>query len=186
MTQAEYRRRRREEWDAAGRGYAILGAELKELLGPVTERILDLADLRLGERVLDIATGPGSPALEAAQRVGSGGRVVGVDFAPSMLEVASRRAIETRVDNVQFLGMDAERLAIRDETFDVVLSRYGFPHCADAVMALREACRVLRPGGHLVAGHHGRPERNPYLSLPVRMLSRYRDGTAASASESAP
>ncbi len=97
-----------------------------------------LGDLR-GRRVLDVASGTGHLAADALAR---GATVVGVDTAPNMVALARRR-----VPGAVFREGDAEALPFQDEQFDSVLCCFGLPHFARPAEALREAARVLKPGG---------------------------------------
>lgn len=119
--------------------YEVIG----ETLRPATEHMVALADVKPGERVLDVATGTGIAAI-AARR--GGASVVGVDFAPALLATARQRAQEAGVD-VEFLEMDAEDLRFPDGSFDVVVSSFGHMFAPDQAKAGRELLRVLRPGG---------------------------------------
>jgi SAM-dependent methyltransferase len=100
--------------------------------------------------VLDVGTGTGLVALEAAGGVGPTGRVVGVDVSAGML--AEARAAAASVPWVSFRPMPAEALDLAAESFDAVLSLFAIAHVADAAAAVREMHRVLRPGGRLVIG----------------------------------
>jgi demethylmenaquinone methyltransferase / 2-methoxy-6-polyprenyl-1,4-benzoquinol methylase len=108
---------------------------------------LDAATLRPDERVVDVATGTGKLALGAAQRVGSGGEVVGLDTAPRMLARA-RAAAGGRA--VRWLEADAMAMPLADAAFDAVTIGFGLRNLPDLDAALREMARVLRPGGRLV------------------------------------
>jgi arsenite methyltransferase len=105
----------------------------------------ELLALRPGEAVLDIGSGPGFLAAEMAAEVGPDGSVHGVDPSESMLAIARRR--ET---SVQYTTGDALALPYPDETFDVVVATQVYEYVADMPLALREAQRVLRPGGRLL------------------------------------
>ena len=108
-----------------------------------------LASLRPGEVVLDLGSGGGLDVLLASQRVGPSGRAYGVDTTPAMIDLARRNAARAGVTNVEFLPGDLEKLPLPDETVDVVISNCVINLTADKVIALREAHRVLRPGGRL-------------------------------------
>lgn len=112
-------------------------------------RLIELAALTPGARVLDVATGTGLVALVAAQLVGPSGRVVGVDIAPEMLERARRKLAATDLGNVEFRSGDAERLDLPDGSFDVVLCASSLFFMPDMLAALREWHRVLAPGGRV-------------------------------------
>jgi len=174
MSDEDYRRTRRLEWDEAGKRYDKLATgALADLSAQAAAQVLAIAKLRDGESVLDVGTGPGSPALEAAPLVSPNGKVTGIDFAPSMIATARRRAAELGIRSAEFMEMDAEHLGFPDDTFDAAISRYAYPHFTNARLALKETLRVLRPGGRLVAAMHGAAERNPYFGGPVAALTRF-------------
>jgi ubiquinone/menaquinone biosynthesis C-methylase UbiE len=124
--------------------------------------MLDLAGVRPGHRVLDIATGIGEPALRAAARVGPEGRVVATDLSSRMLDLARARAASLGLTNVEFMELDAERLDFPDQSFDAVLCRWGIMSLPDPPGTLAAIRRMLAPGGSFatavwVEGPRGRP-----------------------------
>jgi ubiquinone/menaquinone biosynthesis C-methylase UbiE len=120
---------------------------LTRAFAPFSRRLLDLADLQAGYRVLDVASGSGLAAFMAAQIVGPEGRVIGVDLSERMLGLAGKRAAELGVDNVEFTQMDAEELGFPPESFDAVLCALGLMLFPQPNEALSEMRRVLRTGG---------------------------------------
>jgi ubiquinone/menaquinone biosynthesis C-methylase UbiE len=112
--------------------------------GRVAARLVDLANPAKDEHVLDVGTGTGLIAHQVAPRVNPGW-VIGIDLSESMLAIARK----TKDRNVQFLGMAAEHLVFRPDTFDLVTMGEVLTYLADPVAALAEAHRVLRPGGRL-------------------------------------
>jgi len=127
-------------------------------LGLITARaipaLLDVAAVSEGTAVLDVATGPGYAAAAAAER---GGEVVGVDFAPEMLELAARLHPQVR-----FQHGDARALPFEDGAFDAVIAAFLMPHVADLPAVVGELTRVVRPGGR-VALTTWDPEPATYL-----------------------
>lgn len=126
------------DYDVAGPGcFAHFGRRLVEAVG-----------VELGQRVLDVATGRGAVLFPAAERVGTTGEVIGIDLAEGMIRLTSdearRRGLPARLR-----VMDAERLDFPDATFDRVLCAFGVMFLPDLGRALREARRVLKPGGRL-------------------------------------
>ena len=111
--------------------------------------LLALALPAAGERVLDIACGTGLVSFAAARAVGSMGEVVGIDISGRMIDAAERRARDLGLSNCSFSRMDAERLALTDASFDLVLCALGLMYMPDAEQAVWEMCRVLRPGGRV-------------------------------------
>lgn len=117
---------------------------------PARERLLELARLAPGESVLDIGTGTGAAALLAAERVGTEGKVMGIDLSDGMLKQARAKAVQRGLGNVEFRKMDAVSLEMPDGIFDAVISSLGTPQGAsDDDAALIEWRRVLKPGGRL-------------------------------------
>jgi arsenite methyltransferase len=108
-----------------------------------------LRRLAPGERVVDIGSGAGFDAFLAAAQVGPGGRVIGVDMTPEMLEKSRATAAELGLDNVEFRSGLAEELPVDDGWADVVISNGVINLCADKRAVLTEIRRVLRPGGWL-------------------------------------
>jgi SAM-dependent methyltransferase len=145
------------------------------LTAPLSERMVELAGLRPGMRVLDLATGRGEPAILAAQRVAPGGSVLGVDCSASMLEMARERATREGVSNLELRVLDAELLeGVPTAHFDATLARWGLMYMASPVAALKAARRAMRPKGLLVAAVWAEPARVPYFTLPRRVLERHR------------
>ncbi len=119
---------------------------------PIAMRIIELAQLRPSDCILDVGTGTGLVALRVA-RLLAGGRVVGIDHSPGMMEQACAKARRSGLGEVvAFRQMDAEQLEFPDQSFDVVLSNYALFHFPDPLRAVSEMHRVLRPGGHVVIG----------------------------------
>ncbi len=110
-------------------------------------RVIELAEPRPGMRIIDLACGPGNMTRRLAPLVAPGGEVVGVDLAPRMIELAR----EARIPNARFEVMDIERLEFADGSFDGAVCGHGLQFTSDLPRALREARRVLRPDGSLVA-----------------------------------
>lgn len=115
---------------------------------PLAADLMDIAALRPGERVLDIACGTGVVARLAAERVGASGTVAGLDVNPGMLAVA--RSVTPPGMSIEWHEASAEAMPLPDEVFDVVLCQLGLQFVPDKSAALREMRRVLAPGGRLV------------------------------------
>jgi arsenite methyltransferase len=106
-----------------------------------------VAELHPGEVVLDLGSGAGADVLISARRVAPGGRAFGLDMTDEMLELARRNAAAAGVDNVEFLQGYLEDVPLPDSSVDVVISNCVINLVADKAAVLREAARVLRPGG---------------------------------------
>lgn len=132
-------------------------------LRAATEVLLDGAGVGEGDAVLDLATGAGGAGLAAADRVGSSGRVVLADVAPEMVAAAARRAAGR--PEVSTVVCDQGAVEAPDAGFDAVISRHGLMFAPAPADAVREAVRVLRPGGRYAAATWDRREANPWLGL---------------------
>ena len=137
----------------------------------VTERLFELADIHPGERVLELACGPGGAGLDAAEHVGPTGEVVISDVVAEMTSIAAARAKARGLGNVRTRVLDLEEIAEPDASFDVVLCREGLMFAADPARAAREIRRVLRPGGRAAISVWGPRERNPWLGLVMDAVS---------------
>lgn len=145
----------------------------QRLSAPLSERMLDLAELRPGMRVLDLATGRGEPAARAAKRVAPSGLVLGIDIACPMLAMARERADREGISNLELRLASAETLdGVPSHHFDVVLSRWGLMYLDAPVAALAAARRALVRGGTLVAALWAEPDLVSYFTLPRRALAR--------------
>ena len=112
--------RQRQEWDRVAAGWEKWWRTIEDGAQHINDRLLELAEVAPGKRVLDIATGIGEPAVSAAIRVGSAGRVVATDISKQMLDIAWTRASTAGLTNVEFLQADAERLDFPDHSFDAI------------------------------------------------------------------
>jgi len=106
-----------------------------------------VADLHQGETVLDLGSGAGADVLISARRVGPTGKAIGLDMTDEMLELARANAREAGVGNVEFIKGYLEDVPLEDETVDVVISNCVINLSGDKPQVIREAARVLRPGG---------------------------------------
>jgi ubiquinone/menaquinone biosynthesis C-methylase UbiE len=142
-----YREYTRTSWNESAEMYT----KLLRNLAPYGFDLLARVDPKIRERCLDIATGPGEPALSIARMVGPEGHVIGIDLSEKMVELATRIATERRIGNVLFRTMDAEKLDLPDESFDLVTSRFGFQIFTNPGAVAKEAHRVLNPRGRVGA-----------------------------------
>lgn len=132
-----------EPWDLVSAGYV---AELWNSFSLYATDALGLVAAGPGAEVLDVCTGPGTLAVQAAR---TAKRVVGVDFSRQMLDEAARRTAAAGAGNVELLLADAQALPLPDAAFDAAFSMFGVIFFPDRNKGLRELHRVLRPGGKL-------------------------------------
>jgi ubiquinone/menaquinone biosynthesis C-methylase UbiE len=141
------RRVQRYGWDLAAAAYEPLW---RNQLVPAQAAVMTCAGLTAGEHVVDVACGTGTTAMAAAASVSPGGEVVGVDLSGCMVEAARVSARQQGLGNARFERMDAERLELPDQSFDVALCVLGLMYVPHPAGAIGEMRRVLRRGGRLV------------------------------------
>ncbi len=146
------RRVQRYGWDKAVGDYE---AGWRAQLEPAQSLMLDMAALRPGERVLDVACGTGLVSFRVIDAVGGQGAVVGTDISGEMVAAARRLAAQRGVPNARFERFDAEELKLDDEPFDAALCGLGLMYVPDPATALGEMRRLLKPGGRATAAVWG-------------------------------
>ncbi|MGB6297184.1 MAG: methyltransferase domain-containing protein [Rivularia sp. (in: cyanobacteria)] len=115
----------------------------------IANRLVDFANLQNGQKLLDIATGTGIVALNAAQKVGSEGKVIGVDISAGMLSNAKHKLAQTALQNVEFIEADAETILFSDNSFDAVLCSLAVCYLTDIPSALRNWHRLIKKDGFI-------------------------------------
>ncbi len=157
---AAIKQRQQATW--ASGDFAVVGTTL-QIVG---EMLAEAADVRAGERVLDVAAGNGNASLAAARRFA---RVVSTDFVPHLLDKGALRAKAEGLD-IQFQTADAEDLPFGDGSFDVVLSTFGVMFTPDHARSARELIRMARPGGRIGLANWT-PEG--FIGELFRLIGRY-------------
>ena len=168
---AAFKATTRTQWQAAAEAWHRWGPFLGDWLGDATETMLDLAHVRTGSRVLDVAAGAGQQSLRAARRVGESGRVLATDIAPNLLELAAADAEAEGLGQVETLEIDGEALhTLPADSFDAAVSRVGLIYFPDQQQALSGMIHALAPGGRVSVVSYSTPERNAFFSIPVRII----------------
>ncbi|HLM10211.1 MAG TPA: methyltransferase domain-containing protein [Thermoleophilaceae bacterium] len=173
MATKEYRQAGLEIWEAMAAGWDRRRDWMWGATRAAGEWMADALDPKPGHTVLELACGVGDTGFAAAAALGNDGRLIATDFAGEMVEAARRRAEELGVTNAEFRVMDAERMDLDDDSVDGVLCRWGYMLMADIPAALEETRRVLRPGGRLAMSVWGTPDRNPWASVPGRVIREH-------------
>src|SRR6266540_2235743 len=161
----ELRARLRGMWASVAGAWQKHAGYVDERGAPITETMLERTLPQPGERVLELASGPGSVGLAAAPRVAPDGEVVISDVVAEMTSIAAARAEASGLENVSTKVLDLERIDEPDESYDVVLCREGLMLVPDPARAAHEIRRVLRPGGRVAIAVWGPRERNPWLGI---------------------
>jgi ubiquinone/menaquinone biosynthesis C-methylase UbiE len=167
---------------------------LPRVFTPWAGMLLEAVPTPPGAVVLDVATGPGTVARQAAVQSGPSGRVTGVDFSAAMLSAARAWPAEPGAAPIEYVEASAASIPLPDATFDVAYCQQGLQHIADPLSALREMRRVLKPGGLLgvaiwtrspfgifrtvvseVAGTDAGPQPSTFGRDPEQLASTLRD-----------
>jgi ubiquinone/menaquinone biosynthesis C-methylase UbiE len=164
-------------WDGVAPGWEENADFVDGRTEELTLAILEAVSLEQGNRVLELACGPGGLGLAAAERVGSDGEVVLSDISPQMVAIAAARAEARGVSNVTTAVLDLERIDQPDSSYDAVLCREGLMLVPDPEGGAREIRRVLRPGGRAMISVWGPRERNPWLSAMLDAVGAQIGGT---------
>lgn len=167
----ELRARLLRMWSAVAPGWAQHSAYIDQRAARLTNELLALAGPRPGERILELACGPGGLGLAAAPRVAPGGEVVLSDVVPEMTAIAAQRAAALGLENVSARVLDLEHIDEPDGSYDIVLCREGLMFALDPARAAREIHRVLRPGGRVALAVWGPRARNPWLAVVFDAVS---------------
>jgi SAM-dependent methyltransferase len=170
MDAVEFRVGQRRDWESAAKGWHDWQELIFDSTAPVSRRLVELAEIQPGDRVLDVAAGTGEPSLTAAQAVGPEGQVVATDISPEMLAYARERAEAAGIGNVEYVEADASSLDFPPESFDAALSRWGIIFEPEAEAAAARIRSFLKPGSRMAISSWGPPERVPMLSLPMRTV----------------
>ena len=162
-----------ERWSGTAPYWEKHRETIRRMFAPVTQALVE--DGRIGGRqtVLDIATGPGEPALSIAGIVGAEGKVIGIDPVPEMISAARRAADQSGEANAQFDVGFPDDLPFPADTFDAVVSRFGAMFFPSPVGAVRGMLRVLKPGRKLALAVWHFPERNPFFHAVSRAIERF-------------
>ena len=172
-TPAEFKERERNAWASVADGWKRRDELLKRGAAPVTARMLELAGIATGQRVLDIASGVGEPSISVARQVGSQGKVIGTDLVEEMLAYAREKASEAGLDNIEFHCVDGETLEFDADSFDATTCRWGLMFMPEPEACLRQAHGVMKNGARLAVACWAAPEKNPFVGVLMQTLGKY-------------
>ena len=170
---SELKERERNSWASVAAGWRRRDALLRKGAAPVTERMLELAGIQAGHRVLDIASGTGEPAISAAVLAGDSGSVIGTDLVEEMLAFAREKAEQAGLGNIEFRCVDGETLDLEPATFDAVTNRWGLMFMPEPHTCLAAAHAALKPGGRIALACWAAPDRNPFVGLILQTLADF-------------
>jgi SAM-dependent methyltransferase len=168
-TDEYYREYTRTTWNDSAEAYVGLMRNLE----PFRQDLIARLEPKPGERLLDMGTGPGEPAITLARIVGTQGHVTGIDLSENMVSIAHRVATARGAKNVDFRAMDCGQLTFEGASFDAVVSSFGFQIFTDPGAASREALRILRPGGRIAVSVWSTGDRVPWIHAIIAPMLDY-------------
>ena len=157
----------RAQWDKNAKGWNDSAPQIRGWLAVATEAMLDMADVKPGAHVLDVAAGAGDQTLDIAKRVGPRGSVLATDLSAGILEFAKENSRRAGFANVETKVADGENLGVEEASFDAAVCRLGLMLYPDPLKGLREIYRALKPGARLATLVFSGPERNPCIVILV-------------------
>ena len=164
---AEFRSGQRQQWNSAATGWRKWSELIDSSASSISERLVELAGVEPGSRVLDVAAGYGEPSLTAARRAGGEGRVFATDIAAEMLAYGRERAQAAGIENIEFIESDASSLEFDEGSIDAAVSRWGIIFEPDGEGSAARVRGFLKDGGRMAISSWGTPDRVPFLGVPV-------------------
>jgi enediyne biosynthesis protein CalE5 len=164
----EFRDGQQQQWNSAASGWRRWSELIDRAASGISERLVELAGVEPGGRVLDVAAGYGEPSLTAAKTAGPEGSVLASDISAEMIAFGRERAALTGLENIEFVQSDAASLDFPAASFDAALSRWGIIFEPDAEAAAARIRGFLKPAGRMAISSWGSPDRVPFLGIPMQ------------------
>jgi ubiquinone/menaquinone biosynthesis C-methylase UbiE len=169
----QYKEAERQKWDNVANGWKKWWNTTERGAGQLSKRLIELAKIKPGSKVLDIATGIGEPAITAANQIGKTGHILATDISPQMLSIAKQRAISLGLQNViEFKEGDTETIDLPTSTFDAALCRAGLMFLPDLKTGLSNIYRSLIEGGYFAAAVWASPDKVPFISEVMNTIMK--------------
>jgi enediyne biosynthesis protein CalE5 len=164
----EFRDGQRTQWNTAASGWRKWNDLIDAAASGISERLVELAGVQPGSRVLDVACGYGEPSLTAARAAGADGQVVATDISAEMIAYGHERAAAKGVENIKFVESAVMDLDFPAGSFDAAVSRWGIIFDPDGEGAAAKVRGFLKPGSKMAASSWGTPDEVPFLAIPMR------------------
>lgn len=161
------------EWRESAQYWQRHAQTIRKMFSPVTQALIEEAGISEGDKVLDVAGGPGEPSLTIAEVVGSTGSVTCTDAVAEMVFAAKSEAYRRGVENIFFEQCLADSLPFRDDSFDASVCRLGVMFFPDPLSGLREMLRVIKSEGSLSFAVWHKSNLNPFAYIVTDIISRH-------------
>jgi ubiquinone/menaquinone biosynthesis C-methylase UbiE len=168
-----HRDNQRKNWDSVATGWKKWWKTFENGGQKVSDKLVELAGVKSGQRVLDVATGIGEPALTACRRVGDSGYVLATDISPEMLAIGEERARNAGLNNIEFKEGDMATIVLPHSSFDSALCRWGLMFLPNLSTALNNIQRSLVSGGKFAAAVWAEPTKVPQLNIAMSIVRQY-------------
>jgi ubiquinone/menaquinone biosynthesis C-methylase UbiE len=161
----------REGWNSVAEGWKNWWQPIEKGAQKLSHRLIELAEIKSGQRILDIATGIGEPSMSAAKVVGTRGYVLATDISRQMLAIAKERAVFLSLQHIiEFKESDAENLDLANSSFDAALCRWGLMLLPNLDAAIGRIYNSLVSGGRFAAAVWADAPKVPLISLATRII----------------
>lgn len=160
-------------WEESSRYWRKHQASIERMFAPLTTALINAAQIRRGQHVLDIGGGSGQPSLSIASIVGTEGSVTYTDPSAGMVETARDEAKRRGLTNIHFHKAPAQELPFENNTFDVAVGRLSVMFFPDVAAGLNAILRVVKPGGRVSFLVWGSKDANPFFSSVTEVLDRF-------------
>jgi ubiquinone/menaquinone biosynthesis C-methylase UbiE len=173
---SQYKSAQRQGWDSAASGWKYWWQVIEKGAQRINDRLIDLAKIKPGDKVLDLATGIGEPAVTAAKVVGPQGHILAVDISSQMLSIARQRSVSLGLqDIIEFKESDIECLHLSSLSFDAVLCRWGLMFLPNLDGALTNIFNTLKNGARIATAVWSSQSKTPFVGFPMSIIMRELD-----------
>jgi SAM-dependent methyltransferase len=159
-----------ERWEKAAAGWGKRAGDVRDHGMPVSIAMIRQLGLQPGQRVLELAAGPGDTGFLASELVNPAGMLVSSDASEAMLDIARARAEQLGIKNVEFMRLELEWIDLPTASVDAILCRWALMLLLDPGAAAREMRRVLRPGGSAAVAVWDQPAANPWATVSMQSM----------------
>lgn len=162
-----------KQWEKAAPGWAKWEDVISEGAGRITNKMVEMAEISPGDRVIDLACGAGSQSIVVSKVVGPKGHVVANDISPTMLEHVKRNATKGGISNISTLLGPVQELGLSHNSFDAAICRFALMLFVNPEIVIAKVLEILKPKGKMGVIVFSSPEENPFFVNPMQILLRH-------------